>query len=308
MRGRSVLEKKQYLMDHCDQLRRLVMHEPRGHADMFGAVLTEPFDAEAAYGMIFIDGAGCLNMCGHGTIGVATALVETGMVPVTEPYTDLLLEAPVGPVHVRVRVENACAKEVSFRNVPAFLYREDVRVDVDEIGSVPCDIAFGGNFFALVEDKALKVGDISPQTIPEIVPKALTLMKRLNEQVAVRHPELPIESVELVEVFGPPKSAGADCQNIVVLGHGEVDRSPCGTGTCAKVAALVAKRQLGLNEDFVHESVFRTKFTARAVEKTTVGPYSAIVPEITGSAFITGFNRLVLDEEDPLQCGFQLQE
>lgn len=305
LKGNTMMEKKEYFMEHCDEIRVMAMHEPRGHADMFGAVLTEATDPEADYGMLFIDGAGCLNMCGHGTIGVATALVETEMVKVQEPYTDLVLEAPAGLIRVRVEVEDGHAKSVSFRNVPAFLYKKDVKVEVPELGSVTCDISFGGNFFALVKNTEMKV-DIAPENLKDIIPKALSLKKCINEQISIQHPELDIHTVDLVEIYGEAKSPEADMQNVVVLGEGEVDRSPCGTGTCAKIAALYARGELGVQEPFVYESVLRTKFSAKVVEECKVGDCIGIIPEITGSAYITGFNHLVLDKRDPIGYGFIL--
>lgn len=305
LRGKNMMEKKEYFLKNCDEIRVMAMHEPRGHADMFGAILTEPTDERADYGMIFMDGAGCLNMCGHGTIGVAATLVELNMVKVTEPYTDIVLEAPAGLISVRVEVENGCAKNVSFRNVPAFLYKKDVQVEVPELGTVTCDISFGGNFFAIVKNTEMGV-EIEPENLKVIIPRALSLMKCINEQIEIQHPLLPINTVDLVEIYGEPKSPEADMQNVVVLGEGEVDRSPCGTGTSAKVATLYARGELKKDEKFVYESVLRTRFSAKVVEECKVDSYPAVIPEITGSAYITGFNNLVLDADDPIGYGFTL--
>ena len=306
LKGKTMMEKKNYFLSRYDHLRRACMLEPRGHENMFGAMITEPCDSSCDYGMLFMDAEGCLNMCGHGTIGVATALVELGMVPVMEPYTNIRLEAPAGPVDVTVKVENGRAVEVTFRNVPAFLYQEKTIVAVPQLGDVTVDISFGGSFFALVRKEELGIEEISADQLPTIVPKALELRKCINEQIVVRHPEVSIEGVELVEIYGPPKAADADVQNVVVFGHGEVDRSPCGTGTCAKIAALVKEGKLALDEEFVHESILGTKFRARALRNTKIGGFDAIVPEITGSAYVIGFNTLLLDEQDPFKAGFVL--
>lgn len=303
LKGHTMMEKKHYFQEHYDSVRTMLMQEPRGHANMFGAVLTEPTDDRADYGVLFIDGAGCLNMCGHGTIGVATALVETNMVTVTEPVTELTLEMPAGLIDVSVDVKDGRATSVHFQNVSSFLYKRDVKVNLPTLGEVTCDISFGGNFFAIIKDSELGV-DIAPENLKEIVPKALSLLKCVNEQVAVKHPNLDIDTVDLVEIYGEPRDAGVDKQNVVVLGQGEVDRSPCGTGTSAKVATLVAKHELKLNEDFVYESILRTTFSGKAIAQTKVGDYAAVIPEITGSAYITGFNQLVQDPLDPLGDGF----
>lgn len=305
LRGNSMMEKKKYFHDHFDNVRKLLMHEPRGHANMFGAVLTDPTNDKADYGIIFIDGAGYLNMCGHGTIGVATVLVELNMVKVTEPVTKLILETPAGLIHVDVKVKDHRAVNVSFKNVPSFLYKENVEVNLPNYGSVHCDISFGGNFFAIVKDSELNV-DIKPENIKEITTKALELLHCVNEQVKVKHPLLNINSVDLVEIYGKSRDEDADQQNVVVLGHGEVDRSPCGTGTSAKIATLVAKGKLAMNTPFVYESILRTKFIGKAIKKVKVKNYDAVIPQITGSAYITGFNQLVVDPKDPLRYGFVL--
>lgn len=308
LKGRTVMEKKQYLAKHYDYIRATTMLEPRGHTDMFGALLTEPTEPTADMGMIFLDGVGYLNMCGHGTIGVATVLIETGMVNVTEPYTELVLEAPAGLVKVRVKVESGKAKEVSFVNVPAFLFLRDVKVKVPELGEIVFDVAFGGSFFAIVKDTELGV-EISTENVDRIIPIALNFLQYIEDNVAVQHPLLPeINKIELVEIYGKPKSPEADVQNMVVLGEGEVDRSPCGTGTCAKLAVLHAKGELKAGESFIHESVLQTKFRGKIVGETKVENYDAIIPQITGQAFITGFNTLVIDPEDPLGLGFCLKK
>lgn len=305
--GKTMPEKKEYLEKHMDHIRTAIMHEPRGHNDMFGSIITSPTTDEADLGIIFMDGGGYLNMCGHGTIGAATVAVETGMVPVTEPVTKIVLEAPAGLVTANVKVENGKAKEVSVVNVPAFLYMKDVSVEVPEIGKVTFDISFGGSFFAIVRDSELKV-TIEPKNVNEITEKAMKLRDIINKEIKVQHPTQPhINTVDLVEVYGEAKSEDADYQNIVIFGAGQADRSPCGTGTSAKMATLYGRGELGINEPFVYESVINTKFKGRLLEETTVGEYKAVVPEITGSAYITGFNHMVIDEIDPVKNGFLLK-
>ncbi|MDD4780566.1 MAG: proline racemase family protein [Tissierellia bacterium] len=307
LRGNSIMEKKNYLAKHYDYIRSCIMLEPRGHADMFGAFIIEPVHLDADFGMIFMDGKGYLNMCGHGTIGVATVLVDMGMVNVTEPYTELVLESAVGLIKARVLVENRRIKNVSFINTPSFLFQRDVVLDVPGLGTLKFDIAFGGNFFIIIKDSELGV-EISPNNTPDITHKALKLLNYAMEHVPVKHPLLPINKIELVEIYGKPKNKDANCQNIVVFGDGQVDRSPCGTGTCAKMAVLYAKGELEIGKDFVHESILETKFTGRILNKTKVGNFEAIIPQITGSAYITGFNNLVINQDDPLKVGFRLSK
>lgn len=306
LRGDTMMEKKEYFMRHYDNIRRFLMHEPRGHADMFGAILTEPTLPTADYGVLFLDGQGSLNMCGHGTIGVATVLVEQGMVEVKEPYTHLVLEMPAGLIEVNVKVESGRALEVSFQNVPSFLYKKDVKVSVDGFDEIVLDIAFGGSFFGIVHKDQLDIDEINPKNISSIISKALLLMKAINEQIPIQHPTLNINKVELIEIYGPSQTVGVDAQNVVILGHGEVDRSPCGTGTCAKVASLVARGELSLGETFVYESILKTQFKAKAIRNVQIGEFTGIIPEITGHANITGFNHLIATQDDELKHGFIL--
>ena len=304
--GKSMPEKKEYFQEHYDYLRKAVMLEPRGHNDMFGAILTTPTMPEADFGVLFIHGGGFHNMCGHGTIATTTVAIETGMVVVKEPETIVRLEAPAGLVTAKVKVENGRAVQVSFENVPAFLYKKDVQVDVPGYGKLILDISFGGSFFAIINSKQIGI-DICPENSSRLVDAGMKIIEAVNQQVEIMHPELShIKTVDLCEIYGPAKSKDADMQNITVF-DGQIDRSPCGTGTCAKVATLFAKGELVLNQKFVYESVINTKFIGRALRETRVGDYSAIIPEVTGSAYITGYSQFMIDEEDPVKYGFSLR-
>ncbi|SEG06142.1 proline racemase [Caloramator fervidus] len=305
--GETMAEKKRYLEENLDYLRTAVMHEPRGHRDMFGSIITQPTTDQADLGIIFMDGGGYLNMCGHGTIGAATIAVETGMVKVEEPYTEIVFEAPAGLVKAKVKVENGKAKEVSVVNVPSFLYKSDVEIDVKDLGKVRLDIAFGGSFFALVDSKDLGV-EIRPDNVQKLTEIGLKIRDAVNKSIEIKHPVLShIKTVDLVEIYGPATNKEANLKNVVIFGQGQVDRSPCGTGTSAKIATLYAKGKLKMNEYFVYESILGTMFKARVIGETTVGEYKAVIPEITGSAYITGFNHFVIDPNDPLKYGFILK-
>lgn len=305
--GNTMAEKKKYLEDNLDYIRTTIMHEPRGHNDMFGSIITNPTIEEADLGVIFMDGGGYLNMCGHGSIGVATIAVETGMVEAVEPVTELTLETPAGLVKAQVKVEGGKAKEVSVVNVPSFLYKEDVKIDLPGLGPVSLDIAFGGSFFAIVRDSELQVS-IEPENTNIIVERAMKLKDLINKEIRVQHPsKAHINTVDLVEVFGQAQDSRANYRNVVVFGSGQVDRSPCGTGTSAKMATLYAKGQLAIKEDFAYESIIGTVFHGRVLDTSKVGEFDGIIPEITGAAFITGFNHLVVDDEDPVKYGFLLR-
>lgn len=306
IKGKTMPEKKAYLENNMDYLRTAIMHEPRGHKDMFGSIITAPTTEEADLGIIFMDGGGYLNMCGHGSIGAATIAVETGMVEVKEPYTDIVLEAPAGLVKAKVKVENGKAVEASIVNVPSFLYKEGLFIEVPNIGNVKVDISFGGSFFALVDSRDLGI-DICPENSSKLTEIGIMIRDIINSTVEIKHPTLEhIKTVDLVEIYGPAKNPKATYQNVVVFGEGQVDRSPCGTGTSAKMAALYAKGKLNIGEDFIYESILGTMFKGRILGETMIGSYKGIIPEITGSAYITGFNHFVIDEDDPVKYGFSL--
>lgn len=303
--GGTMMAKKEYLTGHYDHLRSALMLEPRGHRDMFGALLTEPANPEADFGVIFMDSGGCLNMCGHGSIGAASVIVETGMKEVTEPVTPVLLDTPSGLIRARVRVEAGRAREVSFLNVPSFLYLEGGTIRLPGWGELRFDISFGGSFFALVDADALGVR-LEAENAGRLGALGMEILTEINRNLSVKHPVLDIRTVDLVEFYTYSSKNGAKVKNCVVFGDGQIDRSPCGTGTSAKLAALYAGGQLKLGEEFLCESITGSLFRAEAVEETKVGPYPAVIPRITGSAHITGLSQWILDENDPQVYGFLL--
>ncbi|MGX7029896.1 proline racemase family protein [Vagococcus zengguangii] len=307
--GQTMAEKKEYLAKEKDWLRTAVMLEPRGHNDMFGAFICEPVNEEADYGIIFMDAGGYLNMCGHNTIAAMTAAVEAGWVDVEENQREVKVtqETPAGMVHGVVTLsEDFQAESVAFENVPAFLYKRDVQVNVPEIGELTVDISFGGSFFALLP--ASKVGlEIKPENSSKFSDVGIKIRDAINAQIDIQHPELShINTVDLVEFYGPASSEDATYQNVVVFGDGQVDRSPCGTGTSAKLATLYGKGEMGVGDTFVYESIINTKFTGEIVSETKVGNYQAIIPRIGGSAYINGFNTFLISPNDPLKYGFSL--
>ncbi|MDO4711119.1 MAG: proline racemase [Peptostreptococcaceae bacterium] len=306
IKGATMPEKKEYLEKHLDHLRTAVMLEPRGHNDMFGSILLAPVAEEADLGIIFMDGGGYLNMCGHGTIGAVTAAIETGMVPMQEPVTKVVLEAPAGIVKAEAQVENGKVKSVAFVNVPAFLYKKDQKVMLDG-KEVTFDISFGGSFFAIVHAKQLGL-EIKPENTTKLTDAALKLRDIINKEIEIQHPELAhIKTVDLVEIYDEPTHPEATYKNVVIFGQGQVDRSPCGTGTSAKLATLHAKGEIKQGDKFVYESILGTLFYGEIVGTAKVGEYDAVIPKIAGSAYITGFNHFVIDETDPVKYGFVLK-
>jgi proline racemase len=295
--GATMLERKLNFERDRDGLRTLLMHEPRGHGAMSGAILQPPCRDDADWGVVFIEVSGCLPMCGHGTIGVATVLVETGMVEVTEPETVVRLDVPAGLVEARVRVEGGRARSVTLRNVPSFMHAAE-----QEANDITYDLAFGGNFYAIA-DAASAGLTVAPENAAELIAAGLELMAAIPDPV---HPVDPdIRGCRHV-IWTAPGSRGAHARAATAIHPGWLDRSPCGTGTSARMAQLHSWGALALDTPFVHESVLGTRFTGRLVAETEVGGRPAVIPEITGRAWITGMGQYLLDPEDPFPTGFRL--
>jgi proline racemase len=304
--GATMLERKQYFERELDHIRRLLMTEPRGHGAMSGAILQPPTLDDADWGVLFIEVSGCLPMCGHGTIGTATVLVETGMVAVTEPVTRIRLDTPGGLVEAEVRVDEGRARDVRIRNVPSFLLEADRTVDAgSELGKITYDMAFGGNFYAIVPAEAVGL-PIEPSAAPALIRAGLRIMGAIDEQARPAHPDIAgIAGCQHVQFVAPGRD-GASARNAVAVHPGWVDRSPCGTGTSARMAQLHARGGLGLHEAFVNESIIGTRFEGELVEETRVADRPAVVPTVRGRAWITGMGQYLLDPDDPFPTGFEL--
>jgi proline racemase len=303
--GATMAEKRLHFMEHMDDLRKLLMYEPRGHAAMSGAILQPPTRPDADYGVVYIEVTTCLPMCGHGTIGVATVLVETGMVPVVEPVTTVRLDTPAGLVVAEVQVEDGAAKSVTIRNVPSFSERLDAEIDVPGYGRIRYDLAFGGNYYAIVDLDDYKL-PFDRSVKEEILAAGNATMAAINAAAEPVHPLDPgIRGVHHVQ-FVAPGSTAQHSRHAMAISPGYFDRSPCGTGTSARMAQLHARGELALNTDFVNESFIGTHFVGRLVEETEVAGRVAVVPTITGRAWITGTAQYFLDPADPFPAGFLL--
>ena len=289
-----------------NRLREALMREPRGHRGMFGAIVTSPCHPEADLGVIYASGDEFYAMCIHGSMGTAAVMLETGLVKAKEPETEIVFDTAVGLVRARVTVEGGRARAVRIENTPAFLYLSDVAIDVPEVGRVTVDIAFGGLFFALVSGEQLGV-KVESNNIDTLVRVSLLVFEAVNKAVEVQHPvEKHMRGIDAVEVTGPPSQGAAHARNIVVIPGGLFDRSPCGTGTCARMAALYAKGKLKLGEVFVNESVIGSLFYGSVLRETFIGELPAVVPAVSGSAFITGIQQFVIDPDDRLGYGFSV--
>lgn len=316
--GRTMFEKMKHLQQHGDGLRKRMLREPRGYPALCCNVVLPPTRPEADAGFVIMEQVEYPAMSGSNTICVATALLETGMVPMREPVTELVLEAPAGLVRVRAECANGKVTSVTFRNVPAFAVHLDTPVEVPHLGTVSVDVAWGGMFY-VIADAAPFGFALTPDEGGDIVRVGEMIKAATQAQLPVVHPEnAEIAGVSISQLSGPPAGPDADRRNAVIVSTGTldwnrpatwtgvIDRSPCGTGTCAKMAALHAKGQLAVGQDFRHEGILGTIFTGRLLEETTVGPYRAVVPTITGRAWITGIAQYVVDAEDPYPEGFTI--
>ncbi len=303
--GDTMMAKRLHFMEHMDDIRTLLMFEPRGHASMSGAILQPATRDDADWGVVYIEVTGCLPMCGHGTIGVATVLVETGMVEVTEPITTIRLDAPAGLVVAEVAVDNGAAMAVTIRNVASFAHALDCTVEVPGMGIVAYDMAFGGNFYAIVDAQALGVA-FDRANGDEILRRSLAMMEAINASDEPVHPtQSAIRGCHHVQVIAPGSDARRS-RHAMAIHPGWFDRSPCGTGTSARMAQLHARGELPLHTDFVNESFIGTTFTGRLIEETTVGDVTAVIPTITGRAWVTGTAQYFWAPDDPFPAGFLL--
>lgn len=303
--GETILRKRDYFKENMDHVRRMLNQEPRGHKDMFVAYLVPPSTDEADVGVLFMTAGGYGNMCGHATIGVVTTLVEMGMVTVKEPITEVNLDTPVGLIRTKANVTDGSVNSVTFQNVPSFLV-EERSIRVPELGDIEVDVAFGGNFYLFVSEEQIGV-KVEQKNIEELLKKGRAVISAAEKQVKVHHPTNSSirTSIGAVMIYGSAVNQIADGKNILVYGRG-FDRSPCGTGTCARMALLYAKGKLKLNEEFIYESIIGSLFKGQLIQETKVGEYTAVIPEITGSAYITGINNIIATANDPYKNGFDI--
>jgi proline racemase len=319
--GATMFEKMKWLEANADDLRKLMLREPRGYPAANCNLILPPTRPDADAGFVIMEQTEYPPMSGTNTICVATVLLETGMIPIRGPRMTLKLETPAGLIEVEAETEGGKVSRVTFRNVPAFAVHLDAPVEVPTLGTVRVDVAYGGMFYVIAEAEPLGLR-LTPDEGRDIVRVGEMIKAATREQLPVAHPENPaIAGVTIAQLSGPPKDPASHCRNAVIVSTGRLDwdrpttwtgaldRSPCGTGTCAKMAALHAKRQLPLNRDFIHEGILDTTFTGRLVAEARVGPYAAlrypaVIPTLSGRAWITGLAQYVLDATDPFPAGF----
>jgi trans-L-3-hydroxyproline dehydratase len=310
--GATMLEKREWVLEHHDRLRRALMLEPRGHADMYGALLTEPERPDADAGVLFMHNEGYSTMCGHGVIAVVTIALERALLTRRDGQHEIVLDSPAGPVRARpVLTERRDARDgtcrverVAFTNVPSFVLAAGVPVRLGN-REVRVDVAFGGAFYAIADVESAGLA-IDPGRLPELRRAGMAIRDAVEARVNVVHPLDPGLHGLYGTIFTGPSTGGADLRNVTVFADAEVDRSPCGTGTSAVMAVLAAMGLLTRGATFTHESIVSTTFRGRILQDTAVGDLPAIVPEIEGSAWITGEHTFLVDDEDPLRAGFRL--
>jgi len=325
-RGKTMLEKREWARKHADHLRRAVMLEPRGHADMYGAILTEPVSPGSHAGVLFMHNEGYSTMCGHGVVAVSTIALERGLVMPGGDGTSIVYDSPAGTIRARARLGSSFDKlrmsepsslalssskgelrveSVAFMNVPSFVMQGGLSV---KLGSrqIRADVAFGGAFYAIVDSEAVGL-PIDVPHLPELRRVGMEIKHAIEAAHSIVHPIEPgLRGIYGTIFTGPPSDERADLRNVTIFADAEVDRSPCGTGTAAVMAVIDAMGLLGDEKPFVHESLIGTRFTGCVASRTAVGEYPAIVPEIEGSAWITGEHTFLVDDTDPLKEGFRI--
>jgi trans-L-3-hydroxyproline dehydratase len=305
--GETILAKRRFLRENLDDLRKTLMWEPRGHADMYGCLITEPVRPGSHLGVLFLHNEGYSSMCGHGIIALTKVVLECGLAGVPKNAKVRKIDTPAGLVEAKPRWEKGRVKEVSFINVPSFVYALDHRLDVPGVGRIGCDIAFGGAFYAFCRAEDLGVR-LVPEEFRKLIDLGMRVKRAVQAGLEIRHPFEPdLGFLYGTIIMGPPHDPGNFGRNVCVFAEGEVDRSPTGTGVSARAALHLAKAEIGLGEPFVIESILGTCFRGRAIEETSFGPYRAVLPEVTGTAHLTGRNEFWIDPDDPLAHGFILR-
>ncbi len=305
--GKSILEKRKHIQDNYDHLRTALMWEPRGHADMYGCLITEPATPDGTIGVIFLHNEGYSTMCGHGIIALTTVALETGMIAHDAEKTDIKIDTPAGRVTAKAHLAGNRIESVSFENVPSFVYATDQLVSVPGLGDVRYDVAFGGAFYAFCQADELGL-NLVPEEFSKLVSAGRSIKHAVMETLPIRHPfEKELSFLYGTIFIGPAHTGGHHSRNVCVFAKGEVDRSPTGTGVSARAALHFKRGEIGEDEPFVVESLLGTSFTGRVVGTKAFGPYDAVIPEVTGTAHITGQNELLIDPTDPLKHGFFLR-
>ncbi|MHA1968141.1 MAG: proline racemase family protein [Candidatus Hodarchaeales archaeon] len=304
LQGKTILEKRRFAKNNLDSFRTALMWEPRGHADMYGCIITPAITPNADFGVIFLHNEGYSTMCGHGIIGVTKIVLEIGLIPMSSPITTVKIDSPAGLITAYAKVENNQVKSVYFHNVPSFVLTLDEVVDVPGLGEIKYDIAFGGAFYAYVQAKDAEL-KLIPNEYSQLIEKGMAIKRAVMENRAIEHPfEEDLNFLYGTIFIGSPLTKGVDSRNVCIFAEGEVDRCPTGTGVGGRMAIHYTRGEIEINQPMIIESILGSQFSGKVVETTKFGPYEAVIPEVEGRAFITGKNEFLLDPNDPLKKGF----
>lgn len=305
--GDTILAKRMYMIENYDYIRKQLMWEPRGHADMYGCIITSPVTPEADFGVIFMHNEGYSSMCGHGIIALTKVAIESGLVKTSEPQTTVKIDSPAGLITATGRIENGKVKKVSFQNVPSYVVALDSEIEILEYGKIKYDLAFGGAYYAYVQ--AADVGlTCYTKDIDKLIHVGREIKKAVSNEVDIKHPYDNDLSFLYGTIFiGEPEDSSLHSRNACIFADGEVDRSPTGTGISGRLAIHNARGEISIGETIAIESIIGTKFTGKIIEETKFGSFDAIIAEVTGEAFITGKHEFYVDPEDPLKKGFLLR-
>ena len=307
LKGKTLLEKRTDAQNHHDELRKALIWEPRGHADMYGAIIVEPDTTGADFGVIFIHNAGYSTGCGHAVIALTKVFVETGLIPMNEPETEVKMDVPSGFIKSYAKVKNGQVTGVRFENVPSFVQSLDTEVDIPGLGTINYDLAFGGAFYAFVDVAQLGL-DCTPEYQNKLIEIGMKIKHAIMDSVEMVHPLEPDMNFLYGTIFTSAlKDPNHHSRNVCIFAEGEVDRSPTGTGVSARAAILHAKGEIKVGESIIIESIIGSTFSVKVVATTTFGNYDAVIPEVSGNAYITGKNTFWINPEDPLKGGFILR-
>ena len=305
--GDTILAQRRWVKEHVDHLRTALMWEPRGHADMYGCIVTPPATPGADIGILFMHNEGYSTMCGHGIIAVTKVVLETGLLPMNMPETTVRIDSPAGLITAYARLSGSEVRSVRFRNVSSYVLAKDEIVDVPGLGPVRYDIAFGGAFYAYVNAKDANVRCI-PDDFRLLIEKGTAIKRAIMTHRPISHPfESDLGFLYGTIFIGTPEAADVHSRHVCIFAEGEVDRSPTGTGVSGRLAIQYSQGELALGEDIVIESIIGSRFSGRVAATTTFGPYPAIIPEVEGTAHITGQHEFIIDPSDPLRNGFILR-
>ncbi|MBX2942823.1 MAG: proline racemase family protein [Cyclobacteriaceae bacterium] len=304
IQGSTILERRRYMRENFDYIRKALIWEPRGHADMYGCIIMPPVTADADFGVLFLHNEGYSTMCGHGIIAITKVVLECGMLPIKEPATPINIDSPAGLIRALAKIKDNKVEGVSFMNVPSFVQAMDQSVAVEGIGKVRYDIAYGGAFYAYVDAAEVGVG-MSANDHDELIEKGMAIKRAVMNEFTFKHPfEADLNFLYGTIFTGAALTKNAHSRNVCVFAEGEVDRSPTGTGVSGRMALHYAKGDIKVGEPMVIESIVASSFKCSVKETTKFGPYDAVIPEVEGTAYITGKHTFVIDPEDPLKDGF----